>query len=230
MKQCPHCSELILDIAARCRFCGKDLAGQDPVRQDWEPFLRRYKTGYSAPATQRQIWEELTQEQQEYLVAEFGISPPKMEAPMSASPVAPPAPKKRSIVWAYVFVGGIAWIGLVVMANLRNTDPNRVARGSGTEERYVGKWESSQRAIGYEGIACIEARNVLLSTQDPLIAAASIDSIQERLSNQTSVSDYSVALSVMLDELKTGSKAEKEMARFFTECSRYFGIEESPPW
>ncbi len=84
--------------------------------------------------------------------------------------------------------------------------------------------------LAYAGIACIEARNVLLSTQDPLIAAASIDSIEERLSNQTSVSDYSVALSVMLDELKTGSKAEKEMARFFRECSRYFGIEEGPPW
>ncbi len=129
-----------------------------------------------------------------------------------------------------MLVGGIAWIGLVVMANLRNTDPNRVARGSGTEQRYVGKWESSQWAKGYEGIACIEARNVLLSTQDPLIAAASIDSIEERLSNQTSGSDYSVALSVMLDELKTGSKAEKEMARFFRECSRYFGIEERSPW
>ena len=124
MKQCPHCSRLIMDVAARCRFCGKDLPGQDPAGQDWEPFIRGYKNGY--PATQRQLWEELTQEQQEYLVAEFGISPPK-----PASPVAPPAPKKRSRVWTYVLVGGIIWIGLVVMGKLPNTDPNRVARGSG---------------------------------------------------------------------------------------------------
>lgn len=227
MKHCPHCSQLIMDVAARCRFCGKNLDRQDPVRLDWELFLRRYKTGYLA--TQQRLWGELSQEQQEYLVAEFGVSPPRAEAPVSASPVAPPAPKKRSRVWTYVFVGGI-WIGLVVMWNLRNIDANRVARGSGTEERYVGKWESSQWANGYAGIACIEARNVLLSTRDPLIAAASIDSIEKRLSNQTSVSDYSVTLSVMLDELKTGSKAEKEMARFFRECSRYFGIEEGPPW
>ncbi len=227
MKQCPDCSRLILDVAARCRFCGKNLDRQDPVRLDWELFLRRYKTGYTA--TQQRLWGELSQEQQEYLVAEFGVSPPREEVPAATSVVLRQAPKKQSRAWTYVLVGGIAWIGLVVMV-LRNIDPIRVARGSGTEERYVGKWESSQRAKGYEGIACIEARNVLLSTRDPLIAAASIDAIEVRLSNQTSVTDYSVALSVMLDELKTGSKAEKEMARFFRECSRYFGIEERSPW
>ena len=138
MKHCPHCSQLILDVAARCRFCGKDLAGQDPARQDWEPFLRHYKTGDAL--TQEQLWQELSREQQEYLVAEFGISPPRVAAPTSASVVARPAPKKRSKVLTYALVGGVALIGLVVMV-LRNIDPNRVARGSGTEERYVGKWD-----------------------------------------------------------------------------------------
>ena len=70
MKHCPQCSQLILDIADRCRFCG-----QDPARQDWEPFLRQYKTGDAS--TREQLWEELTQEQQEYLVAEFGVPPPR---------------------------------------------------------------------------------------------------------------------------------------------------------
>ena len=97
-------------------------------------------------------------------------------------------------------------------------------------EYAVGKWESSQRAKSHEGIACIEARNVLLSTRDPLIAAASVDSIEEQFSNQTSVTDYSLALSAMSDKLKTGSAAEQEMARFFRECSRYLGIEEGCPW
>jgi len=216
---------LIVDVAVTCRFCGKDLPGQDPAGQDWEPFIQRYKTGY--PATQRELWEELSEEHQEYLVAEFGVSPPNVEAPVSASVL---ARKKRSRVWTYVIVGGIAWIGMVVMWSLSNTDPNRVARDSGIEERYVGKWESSRRAKGYEGIACIEIRDVLLSTRDPLIAAASMDSIEKRLSNQSSVTDYSVALSAMLDELKTGSKAEKEMARFFRECSRFLEIEEGSPW
>ena len=79
MKQCPDCSRLILDVAARCRFCGKNLDRQDPVRLDWELFLRRYKTGYTA--TQQRLWGELSQEQQEYLVAEFGVSPPREEVP-----------------------------------------------------------------------------------------------------------------------------------------------------
>ena len=78
--QCSQCSQLILDVADRCRFCGKDLAGQDlagqdPARQDWEPFLRQYKTGDAS--TREQLWEELTQEQQEYLVAGFGVPPPR---------------------------------------------------------------------------------------------------------------------------------------------------------
>ena len=75
MKQCPHCSQLILDVASRCRFCGKDMPDQDPAEQDWEPFIRRYTSGYAE--TQMQLWGELTQEQQEYLVAELGISPPQ---------------------------------------------------------------------------------------------------------------------------------------------------------
>ena len=79
MKQCPHCSRLILDVAARCRFCGKDLARQDPAQLDWELFLRRYKTGYTE--TQQRVWGELSQEQQEYLVAELGVSPPREEDP-----------------------------------------------------------------------------------------------------------------------------------------------------
>ena len=80
MKHCPQCSHLLLDVADRCRFCGKDLAaqdlaGQDPALQDWESFLRHYKTGDASG--REQLWEELTQEQQEYLVAKFGVPPPR---------------------------------------------------------------------------------------------------------------------------------------------------------
>ena len=228
MRQCPHCSQLIVDVAARCRFCGKDLPDQEVVGQDWEPFVRRYKTAY--PGTQRELWEELSQEHQEHLVAEFGVSPPTGEAPAPAFVLTPSVPRKRSRTWTYAVVGGITWISLVLMWNLPSTDQDRVTRASGTEERYVGKWESSQRTKSHEGIACIEARNVLLSTRDPLIAAASVDSIEDQFSNQTSVTDYSLALSAMSDKLKTGSAAEEEMARFFRECSRYLGIEEGCPW
>ena len=78
MKRCPQCSKLILDVADRCRFCGKNLAAQDladPALQDWEPFLRHYKTANASG--REQLWEELTQEQQQYVVATFGVHPPR---------------------------------------------------------------------------------------------------------------------------------------------------------
>lgn len=74
MKECPHCSQLILDVAGRCRFCGRELSEADPAELDWQPFLRRWEG--SRNDTREQLWRELSESGREYVGTRFGLSPP----------------------------------------------------------------------------------------------------------------------------------------------------------
>jgi len=123
LKECPYCSQLILDVAGQCRFCGRELSTSDPAELDWQPFLRRYAASRSD--TQRLLWRELSKSGREYVHSRFGISPPAPRAGYAGQTEERPrgrfasvSPRRRVVA---ACLGGLALVTLLstlVSANL----------------------------------------------------------------------------------------------------------------
>ena len=79
MKKCPYCAEEIQEEAIKCRFCGRDLAGQPPTDNKWQLFAERFKA--ADPATQRRLWADLTEDQRRYLQTNFRLSGSSVQSP-----------------------------------------------------------------------------------------------------------------------------------------------------
>lgn len=133
MKKCPHCSQLVMDVAVQCRFCGKGLGEEiAPTPGDLDHFVHLYKS--SRDATRFQLWMELSDGQQEELVSQYGIEPPVVKSHELASPAVGPT-KKQSKLWLVLLVAGVAWILYLFVTEYLKPDPQLTASPSLQEVR-----------------------------------------------------------------------------------------------
>ena len=122
MKECPNCSQLILDVAGRCRFCGRELSEADPAELDWQPFLRRWE--HSRNDTREQLWRELSGPGREYVNARFGLSPPPDYEDLVIRRGKPPGrfdslgPRRRVVGFSLAGVALLTLLSTLVSASL----------------------------------------------------------------------------------------------------------------
>ena len=157
MKKCPYCAEEIQEEAIKCRFCGRDLAGQPPTDNKWQLFAERFKA--ADPATQRRLWADLTEDQRRYLQTNFRLSGSSVQSP-PGSVLTRPVSATAAVGGVLVFVAYLYWVCSlsnswesdrpsstsaqktpVATEEARQPNPNELDDKSGT--RKVGKWTRS---------------------------------------------------------------------------------------